>query len=83
MKTNHPNFAPNKDRRKLLVGSAAAAAATGLGSYPLITQAMEAKPNAIKQTVNIGSFEVSTLLAGTRTRILSPSTRISFSSHRL
>jgi len=28
---------------------------------------MEAKPNAIKQTVNIGSFEVSTLLAGTRT----------------
>ena len=69
MKTENQNTAPNKSRRKLLVGSAATAAAAGLGlgSSPLMAQAMEAKPNAAKQTVNVGGFEVSTLLAGTRT----------------
>ena len=69
MKTKNLHTAPNESRRKLLVGSAATAAAAGLGlgSSPLLAQSMEAKPNAQKQTVNIGGFEVSTLLAGTRT----------------
>ena len=69
MKTQQQSTALNTSRRKLLVGSAATAAAAGLGlgSSPLMAQAMEAKPNAAKQTVNVGGFEVSTLLAGTRT----------------
>ncbi len=69
MKTERKNIVLNQNRRNLLVGSAATAAAAGLGlgSSTLMAQAMEAKPNATKRTVNIGSFEVSTLLAGTRT----------------
>jgi len=59
----------NSGRRNLLVGSAAATAAAGLGLAPasLLAQESSAQPNAIKQTMNIGSMEVSTLLAGTRT----------------
>ncbi len=59
----------NNNRRNLLVGSAAATAAAGLGLAPasLMAQGSASQPNAIKQTMNIGSMEVSTLLAGTRT----------------
>ena len=59
----------NKDRRRLLLASAAASTAAGLGVAPtqLLAQSMEPQPNATKNTMQIGDFEVSTLLAGTRT----------------
>jgi len=59
----------NQDRRRLLVASAAASTAAGLGIAPtqLLAQSTTPQPNAIKNTMNIGDFEVSTLLAGTRT----------------
>lgn len=65
--TKITNF--NSNRRNLLLGSAAATAAAGLGLNPVSVLAQESsmQPNAIKQTMNIGSMEVSTLLAGTRT----------------
>ncbi len=59
----------NADRRRLLVGSAAATAAAGMGLLPaqVLGQSMEPAPNANKHTIAVGDFEVSTLLAGTRT----------------
>jgi len=71
MKSTHENtHAPaSEERRRLLLASAAVSTAAGLGFAPtqLLAQSMTPQPNANKNTMNIGDFEVSTLLAGTRT----------------
>lgn len=58
-------------RRKLLTASiaipAAAVIAGGIRDVKADGQSGEAQPNAIKHTLALGDFEVSTLLAGTRT----------------
>ena len=72
-KKDNNQLSVNKDRRRLLAASAAVTTTAGLGLTPnqLLAQSMadksKATPNAIKNTMNIGDFEVSTLLAGTRT----------------
>ncbi|MFK7891922.1 MAG: MBL fold metallo-hydrolase, partial [Granulosicoccus sp.] len=58
------------NRRKLLAGSVALPAAAWLASQAGNVRAdahSKAQPNAIKNTFTMGDFEVSTLLAGTRT----------------
>jgi len=60
----------NRQRRRLLAGSVAVSASAGLGALvPGVAsaQSLETQPNAIKNTMSIGDFEVSSLLAGTRT----------------
>ncbi len=58
-------------RRALLAASvavpAAAVLASSIGKARADGDSVEAQPNAIKNTFNMGDFEVSTLLAGTRT----------------
>lgn len=58
-------------RRRLLAGSvalpAAALLASRMGNARADESASKAQPNAIKNTFTMGDFEVSTLLAGTRT----------------
>lgn len=70
MKHPENNTSPvNHDRRRLLLASAAVSTAAGLSIAPtqLLAQSMAPQPNATKNTMQIGDFEVSTLLAGTRT----------------
>ena len=62
---------PSMTRRKLVTASvalpAAAVMANSIGSAYADGHSIEAQPNAIKNTFNMGDFEVSTLLAGSRT----------------
>ena len=58
-------------RRKMMAGSVAIPAVAALSAYTGKTRADDhsgkAQPNAIKNSFKLGEFEVSTLLAGTRT----------------
>lgn len=62
---------PSMTRRNLVAASVALPAATvianSIGSARADGHSIEAQPNAIKNTFNMGDFEVSTLLAGSRT----------------
>lgn len=62
---------PSMTRRKLVTASlalpAAAVMANSIGSAQADGHSEGAQPNAIKNTFNMGDFEVSTLLAGSRT----------------
>ncbi len=62
---------PSMTRRTLVTASvalpAAAVMAKSIGSAYADGHSAEAQPNAIKNTFNMGDFEVSTLLAGSRT----------------
>ena len=61
---------PSMTRRNLVAASVALPAATvlanSIGSARADGHSIEAQPNAIKNTFNMGDFEVSTLLAGSR-----------------
>jgi len=54
----------DENRRRLLIGSAALTAGLATATNPMLADAMDAQPNAVKNSFKLGEFEVSTLLAG-------------------